>query len=546
MPKKDGTVRLILNLKHLNLFIKNSRFKMDTIHTILKLVTPNRWMVSLDLKDAYYSLKIHSDFQKYLKFTFDGLLYKYAVFPNGLSTCPRKFTKMMKPPLSHLRRLNHNISGYINDFYLQGSTYQRCVINIIDSTRMFDDLGPVVHPEKSVLIPQQKISFLGFVIDSIKMIVRFTEDKIRKTKEVLLSAIRNSHSVKIRDIPRIIGDLISSFPGVKYGTLYYRSLEMDKIRALKQSKGDFDALMSVSQKGVADMKCWLHNLDDSCNDICHPPVHITLYSDASLMGWGAVMNDSSTGGRRSPSEAKNHINCLELLAALFALNCFQSSLSGKHVKIMIDNTTAVSVINNMGTCHSDKCNSISVQIWEFCMLHNIIWLTAAHIPGSSYCRADKESRDFHSEDTEWMIDPTLLGKALDALNFKPDIDLFASRLNRQFPIYCSFKPDPDASYIDAFTFSWSDKHFYCFSPFSCVLRVLQKIIQDKAAGVVVVPMWPTQSWYPIRTSLLVLPPITLLPSKNLLSLPAFPEAIHPLHRKMSLLICLLSGNNSRI
>ena len=52
VPKKDGSVRLILNLKNLNMFIKNSHFKMDTIHTILKLVTPNCWMVSLDLKDA--------------------------------------------------------------------------------------------------------------------------------------------------------------------------------------------------------------------------------------------------------------------------------------------------------------------------------------------------------------------------------------------------------------------------------------------------------------------------------------------------------------
>ena len=106
------------------------------------------------------------------------------------------------------------------------------------------------------------------------------------------------------------------------------------------------------------------------------------------------------------------------------------------------------------------------------MSNNIVWLTAAHIPGSSNCRADKESRDFRSEDTEWMIDPTLLGIALDALNFKPQIYLFASWLNRQFPKYCSFKPDPDASYIDAFTFSWSDKHFYCFPSFSCVLQVL--------------------------------------------------------------------------
>ena len=209
----------------------------------------------------------------------------------------------MKPPLSQLRLLNHIISGYIDDFYLQGSTYQRCIINVIDSIKMLDELGLVIHPEKSVLIPQQKITFLGFVIDSIKMLVRLTEDTIRKTK-VLLCAIHNSHSIKICDIARIIGYLISSFPGVKYGALYYRYLEMDKIKVLKQSKGNFDALMSVSKKGVADMKWWLHNLDDSYNDICHPPVDITLYSDASLMGRGAVMNDTSTGRRWSPSELK--------------------------------------------------------------------------------------------------------------------------------------------------------------------------------------------------------------------------------------------------
>ena len=474
VPKKDGNVRLILNLKRLNLFIENSHFKMDTIHTILRLVTPNCWMASLDLKDAYYSVRIHPDFQKYLKFTYHGLLYQYTVFPNGLSTCPRKFTKMMKPPLSHLRLLNHIISGYIDDFYLQGSSYRKCAINVIDSVRMFDNIGLVIHPEKSLVIPQQKITFLGFVIDSVKMIVRLTEGKICKIQERLQCTIQNSHSVKIRDIASLLGYMVSSLPAVRYGALYYRYLEMDKIMALKQSKGDFEASMSVSKEGISEIRWWLDNLDGSYNTICHPPVDIVLYSDASLMGWGAVMNKTSTGGRWSPTEAEHHINYLELLAAFFALKCFQTSISGNHVKLMIDNTTAVSVINNMGTCHSPKCHSVAVLIWEFCILHNVTWLTAAHIPGSSNVTADRESREFHSEDTEWMINSTLLNKALVTLNFKPEIDLFASRLNRQFSTYCSFRPDPEASFVDAFTISWSDVHFYCFPPFSCVLRVLQK------------------------------------------------------------------------
>ena len=50
-----------------------------------------------------------------------------------------------------------------------------------------------------------------------------------------------------------------------------------------------------------------------------------------------------------------------------------------------------------------------------------------------------------------MLNPSLLGKALDTLKFRPKIDLFASRLNRQFPTYCSFRPDPEAFSVDAFT-----------------------------------------------------------------------------------------------
>ncbi len=50
---------------------------------------------------------------------------------------------------------------------------------------------------------------------------------------------------------------------------------------------------------------------------------------------------------------------------------------------MIDNTTAVAVINNMGTCHSRDCHSVGRQIWQFCANNNI-WLTAAHIPGQTH------------------------------------------------------------------------------------------------------------------------------------------------------------------
>ena len=48
-----------------------------------------------------------------------------------------------------------------------------------------------------------------------------------------------------------------------------------------------------------------------------------------------------------------------------------------------------------------------------------------------------------------------------ALFGKPDIDLFASRLNAQVEDYVSLKPHPIAKLVDAFTIYWSQ--FLCYS-----------------------------------------------------------------------------------
>ena len=107
IPKKDGSIRLILNLKKLNESVENFHFKMDNIHTVLNLVTRNCWMASLNLKDAYYSVRICPESQKCLKFLYNGQLYRFTVFPNGLSSCPRKFTKLLKPVMEKLRLEGH-------------------------------------------------------------------------------------------------------------------------------------------------------------------------------------------------------------------------------------------------------------------------------------------------------------------------------------------------------------------------------------------------------------------------------------------------------
>ena len=76
---------------------------MESIRTVLKLVTKDCFMCTVDIKDAYYSVKVKDEFQCYLKFQWKQKLLKLICFPNGLGPCPRKFTKVSKAPTSDLR-----------------------------------------------------------------------------------------------------------------------------------------------------------------------------------------------------------------------------------------------------------------------------------------------------------------------------------------------------------------------------------------------------------------------------------------------------------
>ena len=95
-----------------------------------------------------------------------------------------------------------------------------------------------------------------------------------------------------------------------------------------------------------------------------------------------------------------------------------------------------------------------------------------------------------------MLQKKLLAHALDQLQFTPEVEVFATRINCQFPQYVAYRPDPEAVAIDAFSIPWTGLKFYAFPPFSVIPSLLKKIQEDKAEGVCVLPSWPTQPWFP--------------------------------------------------
>ena len=100
--KPDGSVRVILNLKRLNLHMDKIHFKMDTFKDVCHLVYENCYFTSVDFKHAYYSVPVNEHDRRWLRFIWADKHYQFTCLPQGLTSAPRTFTKLLKPQLQQM------------------------------------------------------------------------------------------------------------------------------------------------------------------------------------------------------------------------------------------------------------------------------------------------------------------------------------------------------------------------------------------------------------------------------------------------------------
>ncbi len=534
--KCDGSARVIINLKQLNESMDHIHFKMDTVRDAIQLMRPNCSFGSVDFKHAYFSVAVAQNFRKFLRFIWRGRHFQFTCLPQGLSSAPRVFTKLMKPVFSYLREKGHTIVGYIDDSLLVEDSPQELEQALREAVHLFDDLGLTVHLDKSVLHPVQEIEYLGVVLNSKSMTVSLSQRKKDKIVNLGLQLL-DQKKVTVQDLSVFIGNVVAAEPAVLHAPLHYKSLEILKNETLKLSRGDFEAKLWLNDDARSDILWWIKNIQTSSRSVGSLGPQYEIESDASKKGWGGVFQNQSTGGHWSKLESSEHINCLELRAGLFTLQAFCSHLTDTHILMKMDNTTAVACVNKCGSTKIPLL-TLTKELFVWAQDRNIL-LSATHIPGITNVGADLESRK-QNFDTEWMLKKQYFMKICEIYN-TPQIDLFASRINCQLPKYVAWKADPTAWAIDAFTVSWMEFDAYAFPPFSLLGRVLQKTEEEGGRMTLVAPVWPTRPWFP-RLLKMVTDVPRLLPLRCLM-LPQEPEMNHPI-KSLRLAVYRLSGRPS--
>ncbi|KAI9552222.1 reverse transcriptase [Daphnia sinensis] len=203
----------------------------------------------------------------------------------------------------------------------------------------------------------------------------------------------------------ILGNFTWAIPTIPFAQSHYRSMQQFYISESKKLGGDLSIKCSLSLGARSDLEWWIHNLNEmNGKDFFPKSPDIKIFSDASLSGWGAVCNGVTTRGPWTTTQAKLHINSLELTGALYALQSFAGSTRGLSIRIYLDNTTAV--------CYFCEERKLSVE--------------AVHLPGAMNEEADKESRS-GSDASDWLLNRSVFSN-LNAI-WPVDIDLFSSHWN---------------------------------------------------------------------------------------------------------------------
>ena len=189
VPKPNNRWRPVLDLSTFNIFLNTESFKIETPETIRTSLQSGEWVISIDFKDAYFHIPIHSQSRNYMHFHIQDQSYQFKALPFDLSTAPMEFTVVAKEVKLMALQKGIRIHQYLDDWLVRATSHQTCLQHTQTLVALCRELGWLVNKEKSELEPKQVFNFVGYQFDLREGKVRPTPDHWQTLQDKILSIL---------------------------------------------------------------------------------------------------------------------------------------------------------------------------------------------------------------------------------------------------------------------------------------------------------------------------------------------------------------------
>ncbi|CAJ0961645.1 unnamed protein product [Ranitomeya imitator] len=201
VPKKDGAVRPILDLKLLNRFVRVRHFRMESLRSVISSLEKGEFLASVDIQDAYLHIPIFPLHQKFLRFAVNNLHFQFTALPFGLASAPRVFTKVMSTVVSILHSRGIVVLPYLDDLLIKGPTFQSCRENVGITLDTLSRLGWLIchlwgTPDVDLMASKRNAKVPSFV------------SRYRDPQAIAVDAL---DKVVLRPAPSFLPKVVSSF-----------------------------------------------------------------------------------------------------------------------------------------------------------------------------------------------------------------------------------------------------------------------------------------------------------------------------------------------
>ena len=537
--------RIVIDFSIINQSCKKGTCRYEGLKDLQYLLKKDEYMFSLDLTDAYWHVGVHQSHRKFLTFQIDGRIFQCAALPFGWTGSPLTFTKIMRALVKHLRSHGIRCLPYLDDlaFFVSG-TYQDALAARARVENILLASGLTKNPSKGQWDPSTTLhDHLGMQIDS--KTGTFTAPPRRcaaaatLAKDLLCTASRYCRHVPTKILRTFAGTAVSMTLALRSARFRLRSV-FDCINVDSPSS-------TLSRQAITDLNWWTRlsaTSPDNGLPIWPPATSRTLFCDASgENGWGAQLHINAhpihAHGYWLPGKEKEaHITFKELRAVRLSLLALLPEVQNQHILLWEDNIPVVHLIAN-GTSRSPELMQELRLLWAFLITHNITILP-------QYVKSQDNPADWWSrwEDrSAWHLQPALFDhlQALHLGTKSYTLDPFACRATALTARYCSLRPDPDALARNGFSVAWADEMLWLNPPWELIPRVLYKLRCEKAVGILIAPIWTSQTWWPSLQDVTVLR--FPLPPPRRCVIPAHQGMVEPfLHPSLQLCAFVVNGS----
>ncbi|XP_060587193.1 uncharacterized protein LOC132742746 [Ruditapes philippinarum] len=368
----------------------------------------------------------------------------------GPTVAPRVFTKIVSVVAAHLRTQIIRLAVYLDDWLCLNQIHQHLLKDQYVCLNLLIKLGFLVNLEKSNLIPQQIITYIGAVFNLKLGLILPTEERFLKIQNAILDLVNGKN--KAQNFLHLLGLMASWLELIPNARLFMRPIQLHLLSFWKPSSYSWDMIIPFTPHLQSHLRWWLNPANIFKGRSLHQTLsEVIITTDASKKMYGGHLGNQYFQGTWPLDQINWHINSLEMEAVFLTVNHFLSQIQGKSVLIKTDNTTVAQYINKQGGTKSSKLCIQTRKLWTLAIQNNIS-LRANHIVGTQNILADQLSRH-KIRTTEWSLSPFVVQNFFQLWG-TPLIDLFASVDNHQTPIFCSWFPTNQAFAIDALRISW--------------------------------------------------------------------------------------------